>query len=457
MDLNHDADADGISDNIDNCPALANPTQINSDSDLQGNECDLDDDNDLVLDGIDQFDNNSAEWADFDFDGIGDQQDPDDDNDGIPDSQDPTPTLPTELLTKKYLDQIQNCVGIQSETPKLLCYGEFFDTLVKAKESTKTALELALSLSQMGALDDCHFVSHEIGHAAFEEYKDVAASLSGIDSSLCRGGFYHGVIAAYFHSIKEQGKPFPDSFGTICDGMIGTVDYLSCLHGLGHGLMHYFESDIDTVITKCNELSYFPGYHCLTGAFMQHAENELIRAKSPEEVIPKICLKDKFESYDYILCNMQLGTAITFHTNHDYEKGKSMCIMLQDAQAINYCLEGLDSEIKTANKELVDPLTRVDRPIIQPFWINDDPKWVVSIVTKSLVSDFNYEDGVIEFEINHPASILIFAHQNLIDDSSKVTLDGNDVIWKSIPLRNHDYSAIQFDVDTTGLIRIYKN
>ena len=449
-----DIDADGIMDKLDNCPDIPNSTQIDSDSDLQGNECDVDDDNDMVIDNLDFFDTDPNEWADFDFDGIGTKQDPDDDNDGILDEEDDLPILPTELLTEKYLNEIQNCADTKSDTSRLLCYGTFFGILVEVEESNADALELALSLSKVGALDDCHFVSHEIGHAAFKENPDVTSTLSGIDSSICRGGFYHGVLSAYFHNIKESGKQFPDSYSNICDGLIGTVDYLSCLHGLGHGLMHYFVSDVNAVVTKCNELSYFPGYQCLTGAFMQHADNELTRTKNPEDVISKVCVDNDLANHDYILCNMQLGTAIAFHTNHDYAKGEKICVLLQDKDSINYCLEGLDSEINTAKKELVDPITRIDRPIIQPFWIKDDSQWVITIVSKTSVSEFEYKNKVIEFNISQPETILIFAHKNLIDDSPHISLGGNDVVWQSIPTRNHDYSAIMIDADEVGLIKI---
>lgn len=451
-----DFDADGIIDQFDNCPDIPNPTQRDVDTDLHGDECDSDDDNDMVSDKIDLFDEDPTEAFDFDFDGIGSKHDDDDDNDGILDSDDSTPILITEQLTMKYLHQIQNCADVESDTSRLLCYGTFFDILVESEDSNADALELALVLSKLGALDDCHFVSHELGHAAFTKNPDVISVLRGIDSSICRGGFYHGVLAAYFHSMKVNGEQLSNSFSNICDGLMGTVDYLSCLHGLGHGLMHYFVSDINSVIEKCNELSYFPGYQCLTGAFMQHADNELTRANNPKDVISKICSKKDLLVHDYILCNMQLGTAIAFHTNHDYIKGEKICILLQDVDAINYCLEGLDSEINTANKELSDPITRIDRPIIQPFWIKDDTKWAVSIVSKTLVSEFEYENKIIIFKTMQPEIILIFAHKNLIDESVFISLNDNDVTWQNIPLRNHDYQAIMIEADEEGIIKISK-
>jgi len=48
-----DIDSDGISDSDDNCPNLSNPSQTDSDSDSQGDACDLDDDGDGIDDGMD--------------------------------------------------------------------------------------------------------------------------------------------------------------------------------------------------------------------------------------------------------------------------------------------------------------------------------------------------------------------------------------------------------------------
>jgi len=45
-----DTDSDGILDSIDNCISISNANQLNTDSDSQGNACDLDDDNDGIYD-----------------------------------------------------------------------------------------------------------------------------------------------------------------------------------------------------------------------------------------------------------------------------------------------------------------------------------------------------------------------------------------------------------------------
>ena len=53
----------------DNCPTNANANQVNSDSDTEGDTCDVDDDNDLVADSTDAFPLNACAGADGDGDG----------------------------------------------------------------------------------------------------------------------------------------------------------------------------------------------------------------------------------------------------------------------------------------------------------------------------------------------------------------------------------------------------
>ncbi|HQQ74422.1 MAG TPA: thrombospondin type 3 repeat-containing protein [Pseudomonadales bacterium] len=87
-DLLLDSDGDSVNDNVDNCAAVANADQFNTDGDAQGNVCDSDDDNDGVLDVSDAFPLNPAETVDTDTDGIGNNADTDDDSDGVADTGD---------------------------------------------------------------------------------------------------------------------------------------------------------------------------------------------------------------------------------------------------------------------------------------------------------------------------------------------------------------------------------
>lgn len=84
-----DADADGVPDASDNCPAVANADQANSDGDGLGNACDPDNDNDGIADASDNCAlTANPDQADSDGDGAGDVCDADDDNDGVADAAD---------------------------------------------------------------------------------------------------------------------------------------------------------------------------------------------------------------------------------------------------------------------------------------------------------------------------------------------------------------------------------
>lgn len=90
-----DADNDGFGDAIDNCPAVSNTSQTNTDGMADGGDaCDDDDDNDGALDVNDAFPLDAFESVDTDNDGTGNNTDPDDDGDGYVDGLDAYPLNP---------------------------------------------------------------------------------------------------------------------------------------------------------------------------------------------------------------------------------------------------------------------------------------------------------------------------------------------------------------------------
>jgi hypothetical protein len=88
-----DKDGDGVEGFVDNCLAIANADQLDTDGDAQGNACDSDDDNDGVPDSSDAFPLDASETIDTDKDGIGNNADSDDDNDAVADNSDNCPLI----------------------------------------------------------------------------------------------------------------------------------------------------------------------------------------------------------------------------------------------------------------------------------------------------------------------------------------------------------------------------
>lgn len=101
--IDSDGDGDGVPDGTDNCAAVANADQLNTDGDSMGDACDPDDDNDTVADTADNCPRAAnAGQADADRDGVGDICDPTPDG---PPSTNPTAPTAAPVLTKPTLSR----------------------------------------------------------------------------------------------------------------------------------------------------------------------------------------------------------------------------------------------------------------------------------------------------------------------------------------------------------------
>ena len=452
-----DSDKDGVMDSIDNCTSDTNPNQLDFDFDKLGDECDTDDDNDGVSDYLDQFDTDSLDWTDFDFDGVSSNKDPDDDNDGILDVNDSHPLLSSEILAVKYLQDIDTCAYIADSTSRLVCYSQFFGKLVENEKSNSDALELSIALSKIGTVDDCHFISHEIGRVAYDEIGDVTKSLQGIDGTMCRGGYFHGVLASYFHNIEESETSFPNSYQTICDDLIGSSNYQDCIHGLGHGFVHYFGDDLNSSLESCSDLSFYQDILCVKGVMMQYTDNVFTRDGISKNVISKLCNAKQLEKNDYVECSMSIGTTLAFFTSHDFEKGEELCNLIEEPDTRNYCIEGLQLEIQDSEKYEVEPLTKDNREKFQPQFIKGTSK-TVDIRSPAVVSNFEFvpEIGMISFSVDKPQYVILYIPKEFVASKMLVTVNGQ--IPSQLESKNNvlgeDIAMIKFVPDEPGLVLI---
>lgn len=113
----------------------------------------------------------------------------------------------------------------------------------------------------------CHALAHDMGHAAYQKYRDFGQALTFQDE-LCNSGYLHGIIESHFDAS-------PDVFAamqTVCDPYpMGKFLSWECFHGVGHGLMYYTDNDLPASLDYCRKYSeQFARRVCSGGVFMEN-------------------------------------------------------------------------------------------------------------------------------------------------------------------------------------------
>lgn len=126
----------------------------------------------------------------------------------------------------------------------------------------------------------CHTLLHVVGEAAGKEYPSVAAAYE-VGDPFCRSGYYHGVLEGVFG--EEGSEQLLANLDSLCAEVRGkdrySYDYFACVHGVGHGLMAYFNHDLFESLAGCDKLSgEWEQSSCHGGVFMENVISD-----TPEE------------------------------------------------------------------------------------------------------------------------------------------------------------------------------
>jgi len=147
-----------------------------------------------------------------------------------------------------------------------------YKLLVEQKDPRVALQLLAERIKEDPALENsCHGITHDIGHAAYEKYGFREAL--AYEDDICGSGYMHGVTEEYIehtaHPLEAMLDACPPEYG-------------ACFHGVGHGLLLYYENDIPSALEGCSRFDEdTQKVQCSEGVFMQSFATEVSIHKNP--------------------------------------------------------------------------------------------------------------------------------------------------------------------------------
>ena len=169
--------------------------------------------------------------------------------------------------------------GVQARASKGEGSGELSDARYEEAKDELTSLvreeNPRVALNRLGEemeeddaiLRSCHPLVHDIGHEAYEKYRDVGEAMK-YRNEVCNSGYLHGVIERRF----SESEDILADVKTMCEPYRpGSFVSWQCYHGLGHGVMFYTANDLPRSLEMCEGLDTdFGRSNCANGVFMEN-------------------------------------------------------------------------------------------------------------------------------------------------------------------------------------------
>ena len=108
-----------------------------------------------------------------------------------------------------------------------------------------------------------HDLAHLVGRLAYEQLGDKGFGICDANFGF---GCYHGLMATL---IKQQGSAGIESARRACNSLAPRGQALSCLHGIGHGIMDW-KGELNAAVSTCQGFPPEDRLSCFDGVFMEY-------------------------------------------------------------------------------------------------------------------------------------------------------------------------------------------
>lgn len=238
------------------------------------------------------------------------------------------PQKQTNKLHSRPTNTFQNTTDIEKQIRQIALEKGSQDAWSYFKENYETTMP------------GSHDIAHSIGKLIFDQYK--LAGLVYCDDSFSFG-CYHGFIEEF---ITIEGIDHVQELTTSCNAITKLQEQLTCYHGLGHGLLTFYQYDLKKSLESCEKFSpsKFQS-NCYSGVFMENAGNGPTPAKASDPLWPCTSVDKKYESS----CLQYQMIFLAALYKNDTQKIADACLQLPNDTLLHDCIRGLGNQITQRN------------------------------------------------------------------------------------------------------------
>jgi hypothetical protein len=291
---------------------------------------------------------------------------------------------------------IPECTG--TDSLDVGCFAARYEALTRVSGVERALSDLAERRETSGHLGSaCHQLAHVVGRTAGQIHGGAAFTRG---SELCSSGYYHGVVEAVMMNIGAA-KIIEQARG-VCAEYRSADDrpylYYNCIHGMGHGFMGVFGSDVLASLKGCDALpDRWEQRHCAGGVFMENLSAILHHSRPSkylrptEPLYPCTAVAERYKEE----CYLEQTAYALYVRNDDYVAVFRLCRDEADEAFRAACYEGIGGDATIMSSKYVSGLDEQVEKVRQLCLLGPDDGARASCVVgavKTIVADLGGED-----------------------------------------------------------------